>query len=237
MPEPIVLSIVIPAYNEGKNLRQTLDSVRATMQAVDLSSYEIIVADDHSTDDTAQIARDAGARVVVSGKRNIGATRNVGAQAAQGQFLLFLDADTLVNPRTVSAMLLAFASGAVGGGAYFRWSAPAPLYSRLVLRLLNWISRSLRSPAGAFFFARKEAFDQVGGFDEKYFLSEELYLANNLKRLGQLVILREAIATSPRKFAQFSFFEMLRFLWRTFCHPGRVVRDRKELEIWYTRRG
>src|SRR5258705_4647021 len=111
-----MISFIIPAYNEALLLAATLDAVSASARAVG-EDYEIIVADDASTDDTALIAERHGARLVRVAHRQIAATRNSGARAAHGDLLIFVDADTIVNEGVVRAAVDALHSGAVGGGA------------------------------------------------------------------------------------------------------------------------
>lgn len=89
------VSIIIPARNEVHNLPRLLESIRSQPEA----PLEVIVVDDHSTDGTAAIARDMGARVIASaplpdGWRGKTWACHQGAQAARGERLCFLDADT-----------------------------------------------------------------------------------------------------------------------------------------------
>ena len=90
------LSVVAPAFNEQKLLARSLESIRAAITANGLveGQWELIVCDNASTDDTAQIAAQAGARVVYESSRQIASARNCGAASARGQWLLFVDADT-----------------------------------------------------------------------------------------------------------------------------------------------
>ena len=85
-----MVSIVIPAYNEENYLPRLLRSI----QAQDFPDVEIIVADADSTDRTAAIARSAGARLTRGGVPAVG--RNNGARLAKGDYLLFIDADTVI---------------------------------------------------------------------------------------------------------------------------------------------
>lgn len=230
------VSVVIPAYNEAWHIAETINAARAALDAAKAYPYEIIVVDDSSTDSTADIAKEQGASVVHSGKRNIGATRNIGAAAALGEVLLFVDADTIINARAVGAMLKAMEEGAIGGGALVSWSGPAKLWAEIGLRTWNLLSRITRWAPGGFFFARRAAFEQVGGFDERYFATEELDLSRKLKRMGRMVILTERFATSPRKAHQFSRFEVLRFVLRFLLRPLKTLQNRDSLDIWYERR-
>lgn len=96
------LSIIIPALNEEAFLPKLLTSI--SQQTV--QPREIIVADAQSTDRTSQIARAAGARVIPGG--NPAVSRNSGAAAAQGVYLLFLDADIVLPSDFLATMLAVF---------------------------------------------------------------------------------------------------------------------------------
>src|SRR5688572_21460895 len=95
-----MISFIIPAYNEelllGRTLRALDDAARGLGEP-----FEIIVVDDASTDRTADVAREHGARVVSVNRRQIAATRNAGAREASGELLFFIDADTVVTAAAV----------------------------------------------------------------------------------------------------------------------------------------
>lgn len=231
------LSIVIPAYNEEAHLGDTIASVHSALERSPIAAFEVIVSDDDSDDRTAEIAESHGVRVVRSGKRNIGATRNVGAGAASGEYLLFLDADTQIDADLLHLLHREMEKGTVGGGARIEWSEPVSWKGRLPLGFWNFVSPLFRMPAGSFFFAKRSVFEQVGGFNEALFAAEELDLAAKLKRHGRLTILSAAVRTSPRKLKQFSKGEILSFYGRAALSPRKILRDRSRLDIWYTRRG
>jgi glycosyltransferase involved in cell wall biosynthesis len=86
-----MLSFIIPAYNEELLLGGTLRAIRVAAGAIG-EPFEVVVADDASTDRTADVARELGAHVVAVHHRQIGATRNAGARATRGEFLVFVDA-------------------------------------------------------------------------------------------------------------------------------------------------
>src|SRR5262249_60052871 len=83
-----MLSFIVPAYNEQLLIGRTLGALHAAAGAL-REPYEVIVADDASTDETAAIARAHGAQVVSVNHRQIAATRNAGARRARGELLFF----------------------------------------------------------------------------------------------------------------------------------------------------
>lgn len=158
------LSIVIPAYNEEKLLAACLRSAQAAASACGLADYEIVVCDNNSTDATPSIAHQAGAKVVFEPVNRISRSRNAGAAAAAGDWLLFIDADSYLSAATLRAMLAAAASGRwVGGGSVIDFDQK-PWWGALMVGLWTAISLSLRWAAGSLVFCRADAFREVGGF-------------------------------------------------------------------------
>jgi hypothetical protein len=86
------LSYFFPAHNEEALLGRTLAALHESARELS-EPYEVVVANDASTDRTGQIALEHAARVVAVDRRQIAATRNAGAQAAMGELLIFVDAD------------------------------------------------------------------------------------------------------------------------------------------------
>jgi glycosyltransferase involved in cell wall biosynthesis len=204
-----MISFVVPAYNEEKYLVPTLEAIHAAARASG-EGYEILVADDASTDATAQIAARHGARVVHVKNRQIAATRNAGARAAAGERLFFVDADTTVSPALVAEALAAFRAGAVGGGAPVRID-PAPRWARMFMRIFVPLYFGLaRWAAGCFVFCTREAFEAAGGFDERYYASEEVHFSKALKRAGRFVMLETFVTSSARKLEGRTAGQMLR---------------------------
>ncbi len=232
MTTPPRLSIVIPARNEEFELGATLDSVHTAAEALG-QPWECIVVNDGSTDRTADIAREQGAKVLDVELHNIGAVRNAGARAALGDRIVFLDADTRLPPETLQAAWGAMEQGAVGGGAWVRmeglsWYQRLLVYSFTVfwLRLCGWA-------AGCFIFCTKDAFNAVDGFDETYFASEERFLSQALKQRGRFVILREVVVSSSRKARLYSTSQLLGLGFRTLIGGRKTLLQREGLEIFY----
>ncbi len=125
---------------------------------------------------TAKVARENNARVVNVSCRQIAATRNAGARTASGGHLFFVDADTMINARVVASAVRHLDKGAVGGGAPARFESTAPLYAQFLLLWLEWWGRLAGIAGGAFQFCTREAFQAVGGFDERRFGGEDALL-------------------------------------------------------------
>ncbi|MGZ5106695.1 MAG: glycosyltransferase family 2 protein, partial [Usitatibacter sp.] len=170
-----MISFVVPAYNEERYLGATLDAIHAAAKSVG-EPYEIVVADDASTDGTAGIAEAGGARVVRVENRQISKTRNSGAKAAAGDVFVFVDADTRIDSAVLRAALAALRAGAIGGGAGVRLDH-APRWAHFFTTVLLTVFRWMRLAAGCFVFCTRGAFEAVGGFDEAYFGAEELVIS------------------------------------------------------------
>ena len=227
-----MISFVVPAYNEELALGATLRALHDSARAVGLD-YEIVVADDASTDATAAIAVQAGARVVPVKNRQISKTRNDGAGAAKGERLVFVDADTQVNADVVRAAMAALDGGAVGGGATPVFDAEAPRYARIMMRIVLAQMRWFRMAAGCFIFCRRDAFEAVGGFDERHFAGEEIMLSWALRGHGRMEILPEPVVTSSRKFRSRSLWETSWITLRLFASGLAGARRRESTQFWY----
>ena len=227
-----MISFVVPAYNEERCLPATLAAIHDAARALALD-YEVVVADDGSTDATAAIAAAAGARVVPVAHRQIARTRNAGARAAAGERLIFVDADTRVDAGVVRAAMAALDAGAAGGGATPVFDALAPRWAPPMMRAVVGTMRFLGLAAGCFVFCRRDAFEAVGGFDERHFAGEEIMLSRALRRHGRFVILREPVVTSSRKFVARTPWQTLALSLRLAAGGLRGVRRRKGTDFWY----
>jgi glycosyltransferase involved in cell wall biosynthesis len=230
-----MISFIVPAYNEQRVLGDALDAMHAAGRAVG-EPYEIVVADDASTDDTAAVAARHGAVVVKTSNRQIAATRNAGARGARGDCFIFVDADTLVNEAVVRAAVEALRAGAVGGGSAVAFDGVIPLYARLLMPVLVWSFRNLGFASGCFIYCTRTAFESAGGFDETFFGAEELVLSRALKRCGRFVVLRESVTSSGRKLRTHSTREVVGGMIRLSLRGPSAIRGRKGMELWYGER-
>jgi hypothetical protein len=114
-----------------------------------------------------------------------------------------------------------------------RFSEGAPGWATAMMRMTVEFMRVARLAAGCFVFSTREAFEAVGGFDEAYFGAEEWLISQALKKHGRFIVLREAVATSPRKFSSRSFAQTLGLVVRLALRGRRGLRDRRNMAFWY----
>ncbi|HJQ78726.1 MAG TPA: glycosyltransferase [Lacipirellulaceae bacterium] len=227
-----MISFVVPAHNEQLFLGRTLEAIHNSARAVN-QPYEIVVVDDASTDATAAVAREHGATVVPVNHRQIAATRNSGARAASGERLIFVDADTTINPRVAAAALRAMDKGAAGGGALARFEGTVPLYAHLLIWWLGLFMRLAGTCGGAFMFCTRSAFQATGGFNEKLFGAEDAAMSWALKRQGRFVVLWPKVLTSGRRTVGMHGLQMVAALIRMAFNPGMLTRRATVRKIWY----
>ena len=89
---------------------------------------------------------------------------------------------------------------------------------------------------GCFMFCTRDAFDRIGGFDERLFAAEEVAFSRAIKRVGRLVLVEPAVVTSARKFRTHSLRELAADGARRAATFGRAVRSRQRLRLWYGER-
>jgi glycosyltransferase involved in cell wall biosynthesis len=227
-----MISFIVPAHNEQACVGRTLQAIQESARVVG-QPYELIVVDDASTDLTAEIAHQHNAILLSVNHRQIAATRNSGGRAAHGERLFFADADTIINPRVVAAALRYMDKGAAGGGAPARFDGTAPLYGQILFWSLGSLMRVPGISGGAFMFCTRDAFDAVGGFDERLFGAEDVAMSLTLKREGRFVVLWQYVLTSGRRMRGFRGLQMLVGLIRMAFFPGMLTRRSRVKTIWY----
>lgn len=198
-----LVSVVIPAHNEETSISSTLRS----LQAQDYPGrYEIIVVDNNSTDQTAPIARSLGACVVRETRQGVAPARQRGFEAASGPIILTTDADTLFPHNWISRVVREFEKhpdAAAVAGAYYFYNGP------LILRIVTGIFyeplfRLSDCYSGVNLAVKKEAFQQVGGFNLSLAYSEDTDLGRRLKQAGKVVrTASPRVRTSARRYIKF----------------------------------
>jgi len=183
-----MLSIIIPTFNEEKFLPHLLES----LQKQTFNDFEIIVADNNSTDATRSIALKAGVRVVKGGLPARG--RNNGAKVAQGEWLLFLDADVILPFDFLEkAMAEIYEQNVFIASCLIK-----PLSDRRIDKFLHNVVNLYFRATKKFFphapgfciFVKKEFHQLVGGFNEKLKLAEDHDYVLRSSKIGNFDFLR-----------------------------------------------
>ena len=206
----LFVSVVIPAYNEENYLPSCLESIRKQDYT---GEYEVIVVDNACTDNTAKIALDWGAKVVYESKRSPACARQKGAEAATGEIIAFIDADTQAPAYWLSTMVSRFVRepGTVsitGPYAYCdagRFTKITSYIGNFISIIIDQLFRKAFNKGGAIwgsnFAVRRSALLEVGGFDTSIrFYGEEYEFSLRLKKAGKGgIIPRLFVLTSARR--------------------------------------
>jgi glycosyltransferase involved in cell wall biosynthesis len=200
------LSVIIPAYNAREHLGQCLDAVLKSSY----TSYEIIVVDDASTDNTAQIALDKGVILLKRSQRSgPAAARNDAALRARGDILFFVDADVLVTRETVALVAKQFIDHPELDALFGSYDIN-PLESNFISQYKNlfhhFVHQQSREEAVTFWAGcgaiRKEVFQKTAGFDQERYKRpsiEDIELGYRLKNMGHKILLDKAIQVKHLK--------------------------------------
>jgi hypothetical protein len=204
----------MPVRNGASDLARCLASLTASAGDVPI---EIVVVDNGSTDDSADVARSHGARVLSRPGLKVGACRNAGASEASASLLAFVDADHEVTPEWVSACLHAFRDPTTAAaGDLCRAPQPGTWVQRMydALRARDEGRRDVEWLGAGNMAIRRDVFLSVGGFDESLEACEDVQLCHAIRRAGHRIVSEPGMGSvhhgDPRGLGDLFFGE----LWR-----------------------
>lgn len=207
------LSVIIPTLNEASYLARTL----RCLEVLDPPAAEIIVVDGGSVDDTVAIAQVPGTKVLCAPQAGRSKQMNQGAQAASGDVLCFIHADTLVPDDLVTVIDAAFANPKVVCGGFIsvmagaqttRWGVTLhnlvkTYYGPLLFRPHLFFGRGMRLFFGdQVMFCRRQTFWDCGGFNPDLPVMEEADFCQRIAHYGQMRLVNRVVQTSDRRVAQ-----------------------------------
>lgn len=207
------ISIIIPAFNEEKYLRRTLQSVER--QTFDHSDLEVIVVDNASTDQTAEVFRSFFRKKSIPHvflKEPIlspGRARNTGAKRARGKVFLFLDADSSLSPQTVQRVYDRYKKGVFMGIIRIKADSTDRV-ANLFFELIHF-GKNLFHMACHMGYCERNLFYAVGGFDPEFIHAEDLKFFTKVKKMLRkkgkdwYVIEDAPIFTSIRRMSRYPF--------------------------------
>jgi len=226
---PMRVSVIIPTLNESACLEQTLRH----LELLDPPAWEIFVVDGGSQDGTIAIAEAAGIAVIRCSTSGRSIQMNHGAEAATGDALCFVHADTLVPADLVTLIDETLAQPEIVGGGFVslmtgktqtRWLTSLHNYLKTYYAPLlfrpHLFFKGLRLLFGdQAMFCRRSVFERCGGFDTALPIMEEADLCLKLVRYGQICLVDRVVFSSDRRVAKWGFLKAnwvyfyIGFLW------------------------
>jgi len=196
----VTISVVIPALDEAARIVRTIESVIAP-GIKEVEEVEVIVVDGGSKDETCRLARDAGARVLVSPRGRARQLR-LGFEESSGSVVLFLHADTDLESGWQEGVRGALSDPDCAGGAFTFRFAERGVRER-------WIERGVALRIAVFnlpygdqaLFVRRSVLEQMGGMPIVPIM-EDLDLVRGIKRAGRLRMVPWSATTSSRRYAK-----------------------------------
>ena len=185
------ISVVVIGRNEGQRLARCFESIRS-MPGFAANATELIYVDSNSKDGSPELAARYGARVIVlNAKRTTAALgRNAGWRAANGEFILFLDGDTILHPDFVNAALVPMLqdSSIVAVWGHRREIHPeASIYNRILD--LDWVyAPGIAEFCGGDVLIRRSALEEVGGYDAELIAGEEPEMCRRMRSRGYRIL-------------------------------------------------
>ena len=230
------LSVIVPAFNEEAYLPSTLDSIQsaaAYLRTRSDASVDIIVVDNKSDDRTAAVASGVGVTVAHEGEQGIARARNTGARHADGDVLVFVDADVIVPPEMLYEIHATMSDPACVGGAVDVDYRPKRLSMMLYLRAWRLLARLTRMAQGATQFCRRDVFEEVGGYDEGAWIGEDVDFYWSLRKFararnGTVRFLRHTrVRPSSRRFDKWPVWKTL-----VWTNPLFIALFRRRKGVW-----
>jgi glycosyltransferase involved in cell wall biosynthesis len=190
-----MISVIVPAHNEERYLRETLRSLEQQRY----SRYEVIVVANGCSDATAAVARKHCDRLIVISQKGISLSRNLGARMARGDILVFVDADTILQPDALKIISRQFTPEYAAGTLRAKPEPARWFYLLLYFfkNLMHW-SRLHKGSVGVILCWKKH-FEAEGGFDEGLHVMENSALIEKLQKHGKYRFVNNTIATTSMR--------------------------------------
>jgi glycosyltransferase involved in cell wall biosynthesis len=201
------ISVIVPVYNGEKFINRCLDALLEN----EYPAFEVIVVNDGSTDGSEAICRTKNVVVLQSAHPRSGpaAARNLASKQANGEILLFVDADVVVERETIGKVAGCFEHDATIGalfGSYDDSPAEKNFLSQYKNLQHHFVHQNSNRDASTFWAGlgavRKDAFVQAGGFDCEQFAVpsiEDIELGGRLRKAGHRIVLERSIQAKHLK--------------------------------------
>jgi len=221
-PEGPLVSVVVPTFDEERELPAVLDHLAALR-----GRWEVVIADGGSGDRTTAIARERGIRVIAEGDGRP-AQLNAAARATGGEILLFVHADSRLPAGAYDAIHAATLDPRLVGGNFVLRFAGNDRFA-FFMTLFYWLHRRLRRYYGdSSIWVRRDAFERLGGYRAVPFMDDYDFV-RRLEAAGPTACLPGPALTSPRRWRQLGLartilsWTVLRVAFRAGLHPRWVA--------------
>jgi glycosyltransferase involved in cell wall biosynthesis len=209
-----MVSVIVPAHNEEAYLRDTLRA----LQAQRYPRFEIVVVANGCSDGTANVARNHCDRLIVISQKGISLSRNLGARMAQGDILVFLDADTILRPDALKVISRQFTRNYAAGTLKAR-PDPARWFYLLLYFFKNLMHQSrVHKGSVGVIICWKDFFESAGGFDESLHVMENSALIEKMQTYGKYRFVNQTFATtSMRRYEKKGFHRTVGLWVKLWC--------------------
>lgn len=185
-----MLSIIIISKQEETTLPKLLESLILNRKT--FADFEIILSDAGSTDKTREIAKAFGCKIIEGGFPSIG--RNNGARVAQGEVLLFLDADVILPESFIKKNLNEFNARNLACASVINVPLSPKIIDKIIYGIYNIFAGVVQyfdpHGAGVCIFCRQDIFIKIKGFDERLLLGEDMEFCKRAGKVGKFRILK-----------------------------------------------
>jgi len=230
-----LITIVIPSYNEENYIYNTL--WRISRQKFE-GKIRVLIADNSSTDSTLERISKASqdfsklqVEVIQGGK--VGFARNNGAKLVTTPFILFMDADSLLQGENVFVEVEKYLNKYEIISVKQKSVVRNDFKSVLTYKILDWIRMIMPITfcTGCFFLISKSKFNQLGGFDETLQNSEDFWLSKQIPK-SKFKILNEYIGQDNRRFLKFGYWNFLKINILNYLNFWNIKWFKKDVGYW-----
>jgi len=205
-----IISIIIPTLNEDRWLEKNLKSIKNQS----FKNYEKIVVDSYSKDKTVDIAKKYGCKLIYCDANGPGFARNVASKKSNGEILVFIDADTTIEPNFLTKVNETFKNRKIVCCAPEVKIGDGNIAYDILLKLLWMITHFLiilgrPGFGGVCIVARKVNFVKIGGFSTEMIEGEDLDMVYRISKTGEVKLINSWCFTSKRRADKFGFVKMV----------------------------
>lgn len=195
MTSQITISVIIPTINESQNLEELIPTI---FEFGGPHIAEVIVVDASSHDDTVEVAKKLGAKVIETKMRSRAHQLNIGAQVSKSTIYYFIHADARPVPEFAKDIIEYYLQSKEAG--CYRYSFDS---DSLLLKINSFFTRFSGIFAGGgdqTLYITRSLFERIGGFNEKYTIMEDFDITRRIRKVSKFHVIPREIKVSARKY-------------------------------------